>query len=234
VFIGFSGVCVMVLAILNDFGSALVFFVTYLVIVFMRSGDVMTILVSVGGAGLAGFLAMSIRPHLARRFETWGSVWEDLFGVGRQQAQAMSAAAGGGLFGVGAGEGWLRGRRIFAFDNDLVFALMCEELGLITAFAAVAALILPVFFALRSAWTARSSFYAICACAAASVLVFQMTLNVLGTMDIFPFTGITFPFVSRGGSSLIASWGLLALIKSAGRSDTVINIPRQTGMVTDE
>jgi cell division protein FtsW (lipid II flippase) len=212
VFIGFAGVCVLILAITNDFGSALVFFVAYLVIAFMRSGDFTTIFLSVGGAVFAGFLAGNFRPHLGRRFEAWGSVWEHAQTGGFQQTRAMSAAAGGGLFGTGAGEGWFK--RIFAADNDLVFALVCEELGLIVAMAAVAALILPVFYALRSAGSAKSSFYAICACAAASVLVFQMSLNVLGTVDIFPFTGITFPFVSRGGSSLVASWGLLALIKS--------------------
>jgi cell division protein FtsW (lipid II flippase) len=212
VFIGFAGLCVMALAIINDFGSALVFFVTYLIIAFMRSGDFSTIFLSIGGAGFAGVLAMNFRPHLGRRFYTWGSVWEYTQGGGFQQARAMSAAASGGLFGVGAGNGWLKD--IFAADNDLVFALVCEELGLIAAVAAVAVLVLPVFFAVRSAGSARSSFYAICACAAASVLVFQMSLNVLGTVDIFPFTGITFPFVSRGGSSLIASWGLLALIKT--------------------
>jgi cell division protein FtsW (lipid II flippase) len=215
VFISFAGVCVLVLAMINDFGSALVFFVTYLVIAFMRSGDFTTIFLSIGGAGFAGVLAMNFRPHLGRRFETWGSVWESAQGGGFQQTRAMSAAASGGLFGTGAGEGWLK--NIFAADNDLVFALVCEELGLIVASAAVSALVLPVLFAVRSAGNVRSSFYAICACAAASVLVFQMSLNVLGTVDILPFTGITFPFVSRGGSSLIASWGLLALVKSGGQ-----------------
>jgi len=228
VFIGFAGVCVIALAMINDFGSALVFFVTYLVIAFMRSGDMATIFLSVGGAGFAGFLAMRFRTHIAGRFATWGNAWEFAQSGGFQQTRAMSAAASGGLFGVGAGEGWLK--NIFAADNDLVFGVMSEELGLIIAAAAIGAIVSLAVFSVRSAGTVRSSFYAISACAAASVLVFQMSLNVLGSVDILPFTGITFPFVSRGGSSLIASWSLLAFIKAADtrqNASFVVKTPKQ-------
>ena len=213
VFVGFAGACVVVLTMTNDFGSALVFFVTYLVIAFMRSGDIATIILSIGSAGFAGFLALRLRSHVSGRFVTWGNAWDYIYTGGFQQTRAMSAAAGGGLFGVGAGEGWLK--NVFAADSDLVFGFVCEELGLIIAAAAFGSIILFALFSVKSTETARSSFYAIGACAAASILVFQMSLNVLGSMDILPFTGITFPFVSRGGSSLIASWGLLAFIKAA-------------------
>ena len=213
VFIGFAGACVIVLTLTNDFGSALVFFVTYLIIAFMRSGDIATIALSIGSAGFAGFLAVRLRSHVTGRFETWGNAWDYIYTGGFQQTRAMSAAASGGLFGVGAGEGWLK--NVFAADSDLVFGFICEELGLVVAAAAFAGMLLFVLFSVKSTETARSSFYAIGACAAASILVFQMSLNVLGSMDILPFTGITFPFVSRGGSSLIASWGLLAFIKAA-------------------
>jgi len=212
-FIGFAGACVMALAMINDFGSALIFFVAYLVIAFMRSGDIAAIFLSVGGAGFAGFLALWFRPHIAARFATWGSAWEYVHAGGYQQTRAMSASAGGGLFGVGAGNGWFQ--RIVAADTDLVFGIISEELGLIIAIVAICAILSLAVFSVRSAPHARSSFYVIGACAAASILVFQMMLNVLGSVDILPFTGVTFPFVSRGGSSLIACWGLLAFIKAA-------------------
>ena len=71
------------------------------------------------------------------------------------------------------------------------------------------------FFPIRTARVARSSFYSIGACTAASVLVIQTVLNCLGTLDILPFTGVTFPFVSNGGTSMIGAWGLLAFVKAA-------------------
>ena len=76
------------------------------------------------------------------------------------------------------------------------------------------ALLVFIVFSVRSANAARSSFYVIAACATSAILVFQMLLNVLGSMDILPFTGVTFPFVSKGGTSLVASWGMLAFFKA--------------------
>lgn len=212
-FMGFSALCVIVLGLMSDFGTALVFFVAYLIIAFLRSGDFATILLSAGGAGLGGFLILTVKPYIASRFSTWGKAWQFPHDGGYQQTRTMAAAASGGLFGVGAGEGWLH--TVVAAETDMVFGILCEELGLVTAILAVCAIVLLAFFAIRSAACARSSFYVIGACAAVSMLMFQLALNVFGSLDILPFTGVTFPFVSRGGSSLIACWGLLAFIKAA-------------------
>ena len=213
VFIGFSAICVMALALIGDFGTALVFFVCFLVISFMRSGSIATVMLAVTGAGLAGFLAVSARPYIAQRFASWGHVWEDIYDKGFQQTRAMSAAAAGGLFGNGAGNGWLH--RIFAANTDLVFGMVCEELGLLIACMMVLAVILLACFAIRSARTGRSAYYSIAACAAMTILLTQLALNVFGSMDILPFTGVTFPFVSRGGSSMLSCWMMMAFLKSA-------------------
>ena len=212
-FIAFTGICLIGLALINDFGMALIFFVAYLVIAFLRSGDFATIFLSVGGAGFAGILALQFKSHIAGRFATWGKAWEFANAAGYQQTRAIVSAANGGLFGLGAGEGWLK--HVFAADTDLVFTLVCEELGLIVALAAICAILAFAIFSVWSAGMSRSSLYVIGACAASSMLVFQMLLNTLGSVDIFPFTGVTFPFVSKGGSSLMACWGLLAFIKAA-------------------
>ena len=212
-FIAFSAVCVGALALMGDFGTALVFFATFLVISFMRSGSFATVFLAVAGAGLAGFLVLTAKPYIAQRFAAWGHVWADPYGAGWQQTRALSAAAGGGLLGVGAGRGWFH--RIFAADTDLVFCLVSEELGLIVALCAMLALAAICFFAVRSAAGGRSSYYVIAACAASAMMLVQLALNVFGSTDLLPFTGVTFPFVSRGGSSLISCWMLLAFLKSA-------------------
>ena len=216
VFIVFSAICVGVLALLGDFGTALIFFVTFLIISFLRSGSIATVFLALAGAGMAGMLAVSVKPHIARRFAVWGHVWEDRFDAGYQQTRAMSAAAAGGLFGKGAGAGWLHQTRTNAASNtDLVFGILSEELGLIIALCSIAAVLLLAFFAVRSARNGRSSFYAIGACAATGLMLTQLSLNVFGSMDLLPFTGVPFPFVSKGGSSLLCCWLLLAFIKSA-------------------
>ena len=104
---------------------------------------------------------------------------------------------------------------VFAADSDIVFATISEEWGLITAMITVLCIVALGFFPIRTARVARSSFYSIGACTAASVLVIQTVLNCLGTLDILPFTGVTFPFVSNGGTSMIGAWGLLAFVKAA-------------------
>ena len=211
-FIVFSAICVGGLALMGDFGSALIFFATFLVIAFMRSGSIATVLLAVTSAAMAGTLVLSIKPHVAQRFATWGHVWDDPLGAGYQQVRAMSATASGGLFGQGAGRGWLKS--VAAADTDLVFGMVAEELGLVVAFGCLAAIILLALFTVRNASAGRSSYYVIAACAAVTIMMVQTSLNVFGSLDILPFTGVTLPFVSRGGSSLISCWAMLAYIKA--------------------
>lgn len=212
-FIVFSAACVGALALIGDFGTALIFFVCFLVISFMRSGSMATVLLAISGVILAGFLIVTVKPYVAQRFATWGHAWEDIYDKGFQQTRAMSAAASGGLFGKGAGAGWLKD--IFAANTDMVFAIICEELGLITALCMVLAVLSLAFFAARSTGRERSAYYAIAACASVTILLMQLALNVFGSLDLLPFTGVTFPFVSRGGSSLMSCWMLMAFIKAA-------------------
>ena len=87
--------------------------------------------------------------------------------------------------------------------------------GLIIGLCAVAVIVILAVFTVRSAKVGRSSFYTIAACAAVAILTIQTILNVFGTMDLLPLTGVTFPFLSNGGSSMLASWGLIAFLKAA-------------------
>ncbi|MCR5842981.1 MAG: FtsW/RodA/SpoVE family cell cycle protein [Oscillospiraceae bacterium] len=230
-FIFFSAFCVGTLALIGDFGTALIFFVTFLVISYLRSGSIATVILAISGAAMAAFLAVSIKPYIARRFSTWGHVWEDVYGAGFQQTRAMSAAAAGGLYGKGAGAGWLKD--IFAANTDMVFAMVCEEQGLIIGVIMVAAMLVLALFAVRSARHGRSAYYSIAACAAMSMLLTQLAMNVFGSLDILPFTGVTFPFVSRGGTSLLSCWMLMAFIKSADNRRDASFAVREASMDTD-
>ena len=212
-FIAYSVMICACLAIMNDFGTALIFFCSFLIIAYLRSGSMGTVALAITALGIAGVLALRVAPHALERFATWRHVWEDPFNKGYQQAQSLMCIASGGLFGVGAGKGWLR--KVFAADSDIVFATISEEWGLLLAMMAVLCICAFGFFAIRTARVARSSFYSIGACTAAGILLIQTILNVLGTVDILPFTGVTFPFVSNGGTSMVASWGLLAFVKAA-------------------
>ena len=212
-FIIYSAAVCGCLALMNDFGTALIFFVAFLVIAFLRSGSFATVALACTATGFAGVLAVRFRPHILQRFATWGHAWDYALSGGYQQTRAMMCIASGGLLGLGAGNGWLK--YVAASDTDLVFGFVCEEWGLILGIVMVAAIIILGVFVVRSARVGRSSFYTIGACAAVAIMMIQTILNVFGTMDLLPLTGVTFPFVSNGGSSMLSSWGLIAFIKAA-------------------
>ena len=209
----FSVVCVGLLAFMGDFGTALIFFITFLLIAFMRSGDFRTVILAIASAVFGVVLVLSYKPYVADRFKTWRHVWEYTSTGGFQQATAMMYIASGGLFGVGIGNGFFK--QIGESESDLVFALIGEEMGIIVAIVIALAVALLIIYTRAITTRSRSAFYSISACCAAGLLVVQLSLNVLGAVDILPFTGVTFPFISAGGSSIISCWGLLAFIKAA-------------------
>ena len=211
-FIVLTGVCIGLLGLMSDFGTAAIFFVTFLVIAYMRSGDFATLSLICGGAVFGAGIILKFKPYILSRFASWGHAWEAASTTGYQQTRTMSAAASGGLFGMGGGEGWLH--NVAAADTDLVFGMLCEEWGLLIAVLAVGSIITLAVFAVRACRVGRSSFYIIAACAAGSLLVFQTCLNVFGSVDLLPLTGVTFPFVSNGGSAMMSAWGLLAYLKA--------------------
>ena len=225
-FIVLTGGCIGLLALMSDFGTAAIFFVTFLVIAYLRSGDFATLGLICGGAAFGAGIVLKFKPYILSRFASWGHAWQNTTsGAGYQQSRTMSAAASGGLVGVGAGNGWLH--RVGAGDTDLVFGMIAEEWGLLIAILAVLSIVTLAVFAARSCRSGRSSYYTIAGCAAASLMVFQTCLNVFGATDLLPLTGVTFPFVSNGGSAMMGAWGLLAFLKA---TDTRENASFATSM----
>lgn len=211
----FIGAC---LVVMNDFGTATIFFLGFLAIALLRSSSYPSVALILAGVGMAAvmvvtvILAVKYFPYVRNRFAGYGHIWAYMNDKGYQQANSLICIASGGLFGLGAGCGWLK--NVAAADTDLVFAFVCEEWGLLMAGTMIIALGALGLFVVRSAKVARSSFYTIGATAAISILLGQAILNFFGTVDFLPLTGVTFPFVSSGGSSMMCCWGLLAFIKA--------------------
>lgn len=210
----FSIGCIGALFLMKDFGTALIFFVTFIIIAFMRSGDLRTIAMVCTGALLGAMLIIYFKPYVANRFATYRHVWEYINEKGFQQTRVLIYSSSGGLFGLGIGKGRLR--EVYAASTDLVFGILCEEWGLILAITVILIFTVFGFFAIKNARKARSTFYSIAAVAAAGLFIFQLSLNVFGVTDLLPLTGVTLPFISRGGSSMLCSWALLSFIRSVG------------------
>lgn len=210
-YIVFAAICVGELFLMYDFGAALIFFFTFIVIAFMRSGDVRTLLLICMVAALGAGLILVFKPYVANRFSTYLHVWEYMDEGGFQQTRTLIYTASGGLFGLGLGKGQLR--NIFAAAEDLVFGVVCEEFGMIMGFLIPLTYCAVAIWAVVNSGKAKSSFYSIVGVAASSMMLFQTMLNIFGVTDLLPLTGVTLPFVSKGGSSIISCFCLLAFIK---------------------
>ena len=211
-YIIFAVTCVGLLFIMKDFGTALIFFFTFVIIAFLRSGDIKTIFLICAGALIGGIGVLTFKPYVANRFNSYRHIWEVADTKGYQQVRLLIYSVSGGLFGLGLGNGKLRG--IYASTEDLAFGMVCEEFGIIIAFTVLLTFVALVVYSIRYSVASRSSFYSIAACAASALLLFQTALHVFGATDLLPWTGVTLPFISRGGSSMMCCWGLVALIKA--------------------
>lgn len=215
-FIIFSVACVGALILIRDFGTALIFFVTFLIIAFMNSGDVKTAGLAVAAAGLGGAIVIKYKPYVTARFSVYRHIWEDIYGKGYQQTHILTGIASGGLLGLGIGAGNIRNY----FDNyliitDDIFGFICEEWGYLFGIILVLSFVAIAVSALVNSIAARSTFYSIAAVSAAGMLLFQTALNIFGITDVLPLTGVTLPFVSQGGSSMLSCWAVLAFIKAS-------------------
>lgn len=212
-FVLFSVICMGALFLMGDFGTASIFFVTFILIAFMRSGSIRTVVLTCVTAALGVIFILKFKPYIMARFAAWRHVWDHVNDIGYQQTRVLTYSASGGLLGLGVGEGCLK--YVFAAPSDLVFGMLCEEWGMILSIIILLMIVLMAIYVKKVCTQCRSTFYTISSCCAAGMIVFQMIMNVFGVTDILPLTGVTLPFVSMGGSSLISVWALVAFIKAS-------------------
>ncbi|MBQ6039233.1 MAG: FtsW/RodA/SpoVE family cell cycle protein [Oscillospiraceae bacterium] len=158
----------------------------------------------------AGVFAWKLAPaYVQERLHS--NIWADMSGTGYQQVKALTAIAEGGWFGKGAGNGTLI--HVAASRTDIVFSTICEEWGLFTGMMTV----ILILFLPAAVLTVppRSYYHSGLAVGVAAVFMVQMTLNIFGSCNLIPFTGVTIPFISQGGSSMLASGILAGFLKAA-------------------
>jgi cell division protein FtsW (lipid II flippase) len=207
----------LVVIVSRDLGTALLFFGVFLTMLFVATGRRAYVLFGavlfVVGAGVAYLLF----PHVQERIDTWIDPWADPNGSGYQAVQAIYAFARGGLLGEGLGQGLplVDGRLpIPAVHTDMIFAAIGEELGLLGGVAMLGLVAVIMTRGLRIAVLARDDFSTMLATGLAAGLVLQSLIIMGGNLKVVPLTGITLPFVSYGGSSLLASFVVVGLLLS--------------------
>ena len=165
----------------------------------------------IGGLAVAGAAWMLAPPYVQERLHV--DIWADQNGAGYQQCQALIGIARGGWLGAGPGQGTLH--RVFAHESDIVFATICEEWGLLYAGLTVMMLLIMLTTVLMD--PPKSYYHATMAAGVVAVFLAQMALNIFGSCNLIPFTGVTLPFISQGGSSMVTCGFLVGMLK-AGQS----------------
>ncbi|MBQ1339094.1 MAG: FtsW/RodA/SpoVE family cell cycle protein [Ruminococcus sp.] len=162
--------------------------------------------------GIAAIIALRFAPSYVQD-RLHADIWSDKNGNGYQQSQALIGIANGGWTGKGPGYGSLC--NVFAHDNDIVFATVCEEWGLLYALMMIFAII--IMMAIPLIIPPRSYFHGTMAAGVCAAFTVQMSLNIFGSCNLIPFTGVTIPFISSGGTSMLVS-GLMAGMLAASLS----------------
>lgn len=204
-----------IVIISRDLGTALLFLGIFLTMLFVATGRRSYVLVGMLLFVAGSFVAYNLFGHVRIRVDNWIDPFVDPSGTGYQTVQALYAFGRGGLFGEGLGQGlpMISGRLpIPALPTDFIFAAVAEELGLIGAVALLALVMVLVFRGLRTAVLARDDFSSMLAVGLTVSLGLQTLIIAAGNVKLVPLTGITFPFVSYGGSSLLACFVVVGLL----------------------
>ena len=202
---------VIVLVLSRDLGSALIYFIAYLAMLFAATSNWLYAGTGAAGGILAAVLAYGLFPHVRRRVAAWADPWSDIADTGYQTAQALFAIGTGGWFGMGLYQGMPE--KIPVVNKDFIFAAVCEELGGLYALCLLAVCLCCFFQFVIIAMKMRAMFYKLIAFGLGTVYITQVFLTVGGAVKLIPSTGVTLPFVSYGGSSLLASFALFNIIQ---------------------
>lgn len=212
------GVALLIVVFEKDLGSALVLFFMFLVMLYVATGKKFYLAIGLGLIAVGGVGAFLAFDHVQVRVNTWLDPFADAQNTGYQLTQAIYSIADGDLFGVGLGNGLAE--QIPVVESDFIFADIAEEIGLL---GAAGVLLLFLCFAIRgfvTAARAKSDVSSFVAVGLTSVIVLQAFIIVGGVTRLIPLTGITLPFISQGGSSLLASFIIVGLLLRCGDEGT--------------
>ncbi len=213
--------CLGLLMLQKDLGTALLYYGVTLMVAFAATGSWTLLMTGVAGSAGAAWLGYRMFAHVKRRVAVWMNPWADYENAGYQMVQALMALASGGLIGVGLGLG--RPTDIPVYETDFIFTVICEQFGLIFGLCVLLMYVALIWRGATIAMAARRSFHSLLALGVTLMLGLQTFIIIGGVIKLIPLTGVTLPFVSSGGSSLLSSMCLVGLIQGvASRNDDAL------------
>lgn len=220
-YVAYTAVCVLILVACRDLGAALLFCGTFIVVFYVGTGNWPLTLGSVGIAAIGAYASYYIFPHVKTRVDIWLDPWTHYADQGYQIVQGLMAIASGGLIGAGVGLGMPD--TIPAAHTDYIFASFCEEFGIIAGIILIVFYLIFIIRGIIIALNAKNRFDALLVFGCTVMLSLQSFIIIGGVIKLIPLTGITLPFMSYGGSSMLSSFIELGIIEGVaiknGESD---------------
>ena len=202
---------VLILVVEKDLGAALLYFVIYIVISYVATGRIIYFAGGLLSGGLAGTLAYFLFAHVRNRVFAWQNPWQIIEGAGYQVTQSLFAIGTGGWIGSGITQG--RPLDIPVVESDFIFAAISEELGLVFAILLIIICLFVFILYMNIAMAAGEPFYKLVGIGMGICFIFQIFLNIGGVTKFIPSTGVTLPFVSYGGSSIVSSLLIMGIMQ---------------------
>ena len=206
----FAAACLALLMLQRDLGTALIYYLTTLVLFYAACGNVPLTLLGLGGGAGASVLGYQMFAHVKVRVAMWRNPWSDPTDKGYQIIQALLAIGSGGLFGVGLGQG--TPEKIPAYYNDFIFAVVCEQMGQIFGILLLGVYVLLILRGVTLVTRTRRSFGMLLGCGVLAMLSIQTFMIVAGVIKMIPLTGVTMPSLSYGGSSLLSCMAMTGIL----------------------
>lgn len=206
-----AGVHVVILALSRDLGSALIYFVAYVVMVYVATGKKRYLLAGLLGGGGAAYLSYRIFSHVQVRVQAWLDPWSVIDKEGYQITQSLFAIGSGGLFGLGLCQG--SPGSIPFVTTDFIFSAIAEELGILFSLCLILIYISCFVMIMQIAMSMRDEFYRLTAVGLGITYIFQIFLTIGGGIKFIPLTGVTLPFISYGGSSVLSTIVMFAVLQ---------------------
>ncbi len=208
---GLAAFHVLILVISTDLGSALIFFITYLMMLYVATKDIRYLLAGFAAGAVAAVAAYFLFSHVRVRVEIWQDPFKEYEGGGYQVAQALFAIGAGGWFGTGLFQG--SPGAIPIVDQDFMFAAIVEELGGIFAICLILICMSCFIMFVNISMKLEEDFYRYVAFGLGCLYGVQVFLTVGGAMKMIPMTGVTLPLISTGGSSLLSTLASFSIIQ---------------------
>jgi len=212
-----AGCMVLILTIQRDLGGALIFFMAFLVMVYIATGKAWLFFCGLAAAAGGSYLAYQLFAHVQTRVLAWLNPWSDPYNKGLQIIQSLFAIGTWGLLGSGLTLGSPGFVPIVA--SDFIFAAICEEFGGLFGLCLICIFIMIFYRGFNIALRSETPYSSLLAAGFTSLLAFQAFLILGGVIKLIPLTGVTLPFVSAGGSSVIVSIIMICILQGIGASN---------------